>query len=92
MPDRPPDDPRSLVGRLYDAHGAALYRYALMLLADASAAEDAVHQVFSALLRRPAALENELHYLRRAVRNECYSHLRRRRKDDELFPARGGRS
>ena len=84
MPDRPPDDPRSLVGRLYDAHGAALYRYALMLLADPAAAEDAVQQVFSALVRRPVSLENELHYLRRAVRNECYSHLRRRRKDDDL--------
>jgi RNA polymerase sigma-70 factor (ECF subfamily) len=84
MPDRPPDDPRSLVGRLYDMHGAALYRYALMLLADAASAEDAVQQVFAALLRRPVALENELHYLRRAVRNECYSHLRRRQKDDQI--------
>jgi RNA polymerase sigma-70 factor (ECF subfamily) len=84
MPDRPPDDPRSLVGRLYDTHGASLYRYALMLLADAAAAEDVVHQVFSAILRKPPGFDNELHYLRRAVRNECYSHLRRRRRDDDL--------
>ena len=83
MPDRPADDPTSLAGRLYDTHGASLYRYALMLLADAAAAEDAVHQVFASLLRSgkglegsSAAIEKDTHYLRRAVRNECYSMLR----------------
>ena len=80
MSDRPRDDARSLVGRLYDAHGAALYRYAVMLLADPAAAEDAVQQVFTAILRQPPRLEEELHYLRRAVRNECYSALRRRQR------------
>lgn len=73
------EDRRALVGRLYDAHGAALYRYALMLLADHGAAEDAVQQVFTAVLRGSGAIDNEVHYLRRAVRNECYSGLRRRR-------------
>jgi RNA polymerase sigma-70 factor, ECF subfamily len=68
------------VGRLYDVHGAGLYRYALMLLADPAAAEDAVHAVFAALLKPGAAVPgNEAHYLRRAVRNECFSLLRRRR-------------
>ena len=43
MAERPPEDPRDRVGRLYDAHGASLFRYAVMLLADAAAAEDAVH-------------------------------------------------
>lgn len=76
---RPREDRAALVGRLYDAHGAALYRYALILLADHAAAEDAIQQVFVALLRRPVRLENELHYLRRSVRNECYSALRKRR-------------
>jgi RNA polymerase sigma-70 factor, ECF subfamily len=66
------------VGRLYDEHGASLFRYALMLLADHSAAEDAVQQVFAAVMRQSGALENAGHYLRRAVRNECYSTLRRR--------------
>ena len=67
-----------LVARLYDEHGAALYRYALMLLADHAAAEDAVQQVFAAVMRQSATLDNAAHYLRRAVRNECYSALRRR--------------
>jgi RNA polymerase sigma-70 factor (ECF subfamily) len=72
------DGPRAEVGRLYDRYGAALYRYALMLLADPAAAEDAIQQVFTALLSRARAIAQEEHYLRRAVRNECYSALRRR--------------
>ena len=81
MSDRPRDDTRSLVGRLYDTYGASLYRYAAMLLADPAAAEDVVQQVFAAILRRPPRFEQEEHYLRRAIRNECYSHLRRRRTE-----------
>lgn len=82
---RASDDPTALAGRLYDEYGASLYRYALMLLADRSAAEDAVHQVFAsfiALIAREArAIDNAEHYLRRAVRNECYSTLRRSTRD-----------
>lgn len=84
MPDRPGDDIRSLVARLYDAHGASLYRYAAMLVADPVAAEDIVHQVFTAILRQRPPLGNALHYARRAVRNECYSYLRRRRTRGEV--------
>jgi len=79
MPERTPaGDRRAYVGGLYDAHGATLYRYAVMLLADAIAAEDVIQQVFAALLRHDVHLEQEAHYLRRAVRNECYSWLRTR--------------
>ena len=88
MSDRPRDEARALVGRLYDTYGAALYRYAAMLLADPAAAEDAVQQVFAAILRRPPEMEQEAHYLRRAVRNECYSHLRRRQTDVAHVAAR----
>jgi DNA-directed RNA polymerase specialized sigma24 family protein len=67
MTARRPDDARPLVELLYDCHGAGLYRYAAMILADATLAEDAVHQVFAALLRNgPPTLERELHNLRRA--------------------------
>ena len=78
MPDRPLDDPTARAGRLYDLYGPSLYRYAVMLLASTADAEDAIQQVFVALLKR-AAIENHEGYLRRAVRNECYSVLRRRR-------------
>jgi RNA polymerase sigma-70 factor (ECF subfamily) len=86
MAERPLNDRHSIVGRLYDQHGASLYRYALMLLADPAAAADAVQQVFTALLRPAAAIafDNEAHYLRRAVRNECFSTRRRQRvREDE---------
>lgn len=79
MSDRPRDGAQSLVGRLYDAYGASLYRYAVLLLADSAAAEDAVQQVFAALLRQAPRIDHDARYLRRAVRNECYSMLRRRR-------------
>ena len=72
---------RAEIGRLYDQCGASLYRYALMILADPAAAADAVHDVFVAVMRRGVALENPEHYLRRAVRNECYSVLRGRKAD-----------
>lgn len=85
MSDRPRDDAPSLVGRLYDTYGASLYRYAVLLLADPGAAEDAVHQVFATILRRPPRFDDEAHYLRRAVRNECYSHLRRRKRQSQVF-------
>jgi RNA polymerase sigma-70 factor (ECF subfamily) len=50
-----------------------------MLLADSVAAEDVIQQVFAALLRQDSRIEQEEHYLRRAVRNECYSWLRARK-------------
>lgn len=72
------DGPRAEVGRLYDEYGAALYRYALMILADGAAAEDAIQQVFVRLLTQDRRIEHDEHYLRRAVRNECYTALRGR--------------
>lgn len=76
MPERPDIDEPSLAGRLYDTYSASLYRYAVLLLADAAAAEDVVQQVFASIVRRPPRIEDEAHYLRRAVRNACYSQLR----------------
>ena len=70
------------IGGLYDRLGGALYRYALMILADPAGAADVVQQVFVGLLgHRGAEIESEDRYLYRAVRNECYSALRRRRRD-----------
>jgi RNA polymerase sigma-70 factor, ECF subfamily len=80
MPDRPTEDGRALVGRLYDTYGASLYRYATLLLADAAARRGAVHQVFTAMLRRPPRLDQEAPTcVARCA--ECYSMLRRRRAD-----------
>ena len=69
------------IARLYDRYAAGLYRYALVVLADYGLAEDAVQQVFSRLLSakdtRPLMMPDR--YLRRAVRNECLTLLRRGR-------------
>jgi RNA polymerase sigma-70 factor (ECF subfamily) len=68
------------LGRLYDRVGPSLYRYALMILADPIAAEDAVHDVFTSLTtRRLGAVRTPDTYLRRAVRNACYDIQRRQR-------------
>jgi RNA polymerase sigma-70 factor, ECF subfamily len=71
------------IAALYTAHGARLYRYAVMLLADRAAAEDALHDTFVQLARalrgRPDA-EVSFGYLAVTLRNTCYSSLRRRRR------------
>jgi RNA polymerase sigma-70 factor (ECF subfamily) len=69
------------IGKAYDRYAVGLYRYALMLLSDHRGAEDAVQQVFAACLRRSGAIDHELAYLRTAVRNECFSMLRRRTRE-----------
>jgi RNA polymerase sigma-70 factor (ECF subfamily) len=71
------------IAELYDRHGLRLYRYALLILADATAAEDVVQDAFYrlALARRRLVADVEIvGYLTRIVRNEAYSVLRRRRR------------
>ena len=75
---------RTWIARAYDEHGAVLYRHALLIVADAAGAEDAVHEVFVKLLAGPSQhddIQSSLAYLPRAVRNQCYSWLRTRRRD-----------
>jgi len=68
------------LGRLYDRLGPSLYRYALMILGDRGAAEDAVHNVFVAMARKQLVkIESLDAYMRLAVRNACYTQLRRER-------------
>lgn len=76
---RPSDD--EWIGQIYDRYGAALYRYAVMVLADSAGAADVVQTVFVSLLRRRGRPDCDERYLRRAVRNECFSALRKRRRD-----------
>ena len=76
---RPPDE--EWIGRLYERYGASLYRYAVMVLADAAGAADVVQTVFVSLLRQRARPDFDERYLRRAARNECFSALRRRQRD-----------
>lgn len=67
---------------LYDRFAGTLFRHAAMILADRTAAADAVHNVFLRLAKAgPGGDLESLAYLRRAVRNECYSVMRTRRRD-----------
>ena len=66
---------RQSVAEIYDAHADQLYRYALILLTDHAAAEDALQQVFAKLARNNGTLrgiKNENQYLKTAIRNECF--------------------
>jgi RNA polymerase sigma-70 factor, ECF subfamily len=82
--DRPSaGDPGDRIGEVYDRFGPGLYRYALMILADPGTAADVVQQVFVGLIRARSTVDSDERYLRRAVRNECFSALRRRRRDPE---------
>ena len=87
MTDRPRNEgPGDRIAEIYDRFGASLYRYALMILVDPAAAADVVQQVFVGLLRAGSAVDSDERYLRRAVRNECYSAFRRRRREPESSP------
>src|SRR5688572_13419443 len=88
--------PETEAARLYDTFGASLFRYALMILANREAAEDVIQQVFLALLdRRAGRLEDEERFLRRSVRNACYSAIRHQKVrmgppvDESLLEAAG---
>ena len=67
---------------LCDRFAGSLFRHAAMILADRAAAADAVHNVFLKLAKAGWGGDVQtLAYLRRAVRNECYSMMRSRRRD-----------
>lgn len=73
------------VRRLYDQHGPALVLYACSIVADSSAAEDVVHQIFLRLLHGdipvPGAPEA---YLYRAVRNAALNSRRNGKRSISL--------
>lgn len=82
----PSDDLSGLLGRLYDEHATGLFRYALMVLADHAAAEDAVQEVFAGVATLQQVPDAPAAYLRAAVRNACFSRLRRRQRLREEEP------
>jgi RNA polymerase sigma-70 factor (ECF subfamily) len=73
-------DRTTMVARWYAESGPRLYRYAVMLLADRTDAEDVVQQVFASVIAdHRVDPEQPQAYLRTAVRNGAYSLLRQRR-------------
>jgi len=71
-----------LLADLFDAHAVRLYRFALLILGDEAAADDAVQETFYAIARlvgrnRETATAP---YAFRALRNQCFSLLRKRKR------------
>ena len=76
-----PDDARAAVGALYAEHALGLIRLAYIMLGNAAAAEDVVHEAFCGLYRRWPQLHDRskaLGYVRSAVLNGSRSVLRRK--------------
>lgn len=87
-------DESTRLAELYDAHAPGLYRYALMILADHAGAEDVVQHAFMGLIKAGASdnrVRSPMDYLRRSVRNECFSQLRKRARRVEALAASNGR-
>ena len=78
----------SRLADLFDEYGPRLYRYALVILRDSEAAEDAVQDTFCGLAKRLARNRDAATapYAIRALRNRCFSMLRGRRRASAEVP------
>ena len=80
-------DREEVVGRLFDAHYPSLRSLALVMLGDASAAEEVASEVFVKAFsgwRRFRSIEHPPSYLRAMVVNECRSRIRRRQVEERV--------
>lgn len=68
---------------LYRSERSRLFTYALSLLADESAAEDVVQDVFRKLCQSPPVARDLRAFVYRSVRNRALDILRRRQRDRE---------
>ena len=78
-------DYKAVLEQAYEQYADNLYRYALMILADHEVAEDVVQQVFTKMMKmgkRLLEIESSNDYLRTAVRNECYSIIKKMQRFD----------
>lgn len=72
---------------LYDAYAGRLGRYLVTVLGNLEDAEDALHEVFLGLLRRPHQPVREVQaYLFRAAHNQAIAVLRRRKGSGAQCP------
>ena len=77
-------DVKTEVQTAYDKYANKLYNYALMILANHSAAEDALQQVFVKMIKMGNSIlkiESYESYLTTAIRNQCYEIIK---KDNRL--------
>ena len=78
----------SEIERLYRSHGHVVLRRARLLLGNESDAQEALQEVFAALLRTPDSLENKsspVGFLYQATTHHCLNQLRNRRTGTRLL-------
>jgi RNA polymerase sigma-70 factor (ECF subfamily) len=78
-------DYKAVLEQAYEQNAGNLYRYALMILANPEVAKDVVQQVFTNMMKmgkRLLEIESSNDYLRTAVRNECYSIIKKMQRFD----------
>jgi RNA polymerase sigma-70 factor (ECF subfamily) len=80
---------RGELAAIYDAYAGALYRYLLTLLGNAEEAEDALQELFLAVMRRAGRgpIRNPQAYLFQAARRQVLLARRRRSKQDKAASA-----
>ena len=91
-----PED-RQMFERVYLEFRQEMFRYAVSILKDEGGAEDAVHEVFLGVVKngverlRDVERRGKLRvYLTAAVRNQCFTILRKRGRELPLEPEAGG--
>jgi RNA polymerase sigma-70 factor (sigma-E family) len=90
MGSHPQRSAATVIDELYRAHGLGLVRFAVLLLGDQPAAEDAVQEAFLGLYRswqRGREPDDVLPYLRAAVLNAARTALRRRARQQVVLRA-----
>ena len=79
---------QSAMGDLYDRYSGVVYGVALRVLANTTAAEDVVQEVFLQLWRNPQAFDPDrgrlAPWLAVIARNRAIDHLRRRPPEDDI--------
>lgn len=81
---------RAAIETLYRSHGHIVLRRARAILGSEADAEEALHEVFAALLRAPDSLQavSPVAWLYQATTHHCLNHLRNRRTGARLIKAR----
>ncbi len=84
-------DARAEIERLYRSHGHLVLRRARLILGSEPDAQEALQEIFAALLREPDSLRglsSTVGFLYRATTHHCLNQLRNRRTGARLLAAR----
>ena len=77
---------QALLGSIYSGHRQGLFTLALSITRNRHQAEDAVHEAFVRLCRRPHSADEPTAYVYRAVRNAAIDQTRKRARTETPEP------